>query len=168
MSYDYSPGIGYGPLRFGMSAGEVRTLLGEPVSFRWPFEGIPIDAETRRMTKDLRFMDFEQTPRSNAFPQVSFDKDKTVAFTLFDKKDPLLLGDINLFHRDREDVLRQLAALNEVYYDNGEAFFFPQSGICIPAKKYARTLPYIILIEPQHQLKRLDFSCYDVSTRYSN
>lgn len=168
MSYEYSPGIGYGPLRFGMSAEEVRALLGEPVSFRGALEGIPIDAETRRLVKDRKYMDFEKTLHSNEFPQVSFDRNEAVAFTAFDKKDPLLLSDINLFDKDREGVLRQLAGLNDVYYENREDFFFPQSGVCIPTKKASRTLPYIILMEPQYQLKLLDFSCYDVSTRYSN
>jgi hypothetical protein len=167
MSYAYDPSVGYGPLRLGMSPAEVEALLGKPASLRWPFESIPIDAETRRMTKHVRVMDFPDQRKNNDRPQVTFDRNKAVSFTLFNRKDPVVAG-LDLFDADRDGVLRELAAREGVYYEHREQFFFPRAAVCVPKTKYARRLPYIVLIDAPYQLARLDFDLLDPSTALSD
>ncbi len=163
MSYPYLPSVSFGPLRFGMSPAEMQAHCGEPASFVSAAEIVPVDRETARFVKHLRFMRFPDTLTSNAFPEVTFQQDRAVAFTLFDRRDPVMLDGINLFASDRAAVLAALAARESTYYGNGEYFFFPKAAVTMPCRKFARRLPYITLVDPAHEMERLDYTMLEVT-----
>ena len=167
MTFSYMPNVGYGPLRFGMTPLEVETILGEPSSFRSPFEGIPLpddDQDLLRHCEGLRFMEFPQTRTSHQFPQVSFDRDRVTGFTLFDIKVPFLLNGIDLFARSRKATLAALAANETEYFENGERFLFQAQGVELPNAKYAKTLPYVSLVDATYVLAHRDFNFLEPST----
>jgi len=163
LSYPYRPSVGFGPLRFGMSPPEIRAHCGEPASFVSATEIVPVSRETARYVRHLRFMRFPDTLTSNAFPEVTFQRDRAVAFTLFHRRDPVMLDGIDLFAADRGAVLAALAARESTYYGNGEYFFFPKAAVTVPARAYARRLPSITLVDPAHEMERLDHSMLAVT-----
>lgn len=155
MTYAYTPNKSYGPLRFGMSPKDAQDILGEPSSFKSPFENIPLDEEMERFVGGLRVMEFARTRKDHEFPQLTFDNGKLVAITLFDIRKPYPVASTDLFASERETTLRALAAEEDTYYGNEEYFYFPKAGVQIPSVKLRRKLPYVTFVQDSYEASRL-------------
>lgn len=158
MTFDVLPNVGFGPLRFGMSRAEIEAVLGPPTHVGSPFEGIPLDRETARWVKGLRVMDYPRAKGATARPQVTLDGDRAVAFTVFDKTGPLMVGEVDLFDPDREGLLKRLIAAEDKAFSNGEYVYFPKLGVQIPLARFRRRQPYITLVTEAYERDRLAFN----------
>jgi len=162
--FRYEPNRGYGPLRFGMIPAEARAVLGEPASFRSPFEGIPLPDDMTADHAGIMCMEFLGTRADHRFPQLTFDADRLTTITLFAAGGPFPFDGTDLFARDRHATLAWLAAGGDRYFHNGESFLFPVRGLELPRAGSARKLPYLSLVDATYAMGRLEAGGYEVSS----
>lgn len=121
----------------------------------------------RPFVEGLRVMEFARTRKDHAFPQVTFDGERAVSFTLFDTGEAFLVSGIDVFDKDRGATLVALARLEETYYDNGEYFYFPKNGLKVPHAKLRRKLPYVTFVWDSYEADRLDLNFLEPSRQLS-
>ncbi len=160
MEYQFTPQVGYGPFRFGMSDKEVHAILGKPESVSSVLDHLDLkdfDKEERPLVKGHFGEDYSNGDQDNSRPSMSYDPSGLVEIRLRHKKGSLIFNGVELFAAKRQQVITDLAALETTVFEGREDYFFPQSGIYVTKPKYWKNMGAVVFVKSTYIMKRLEF-----------
>ncbi|MFC1659184.1 hypothetical protein ACFL0U_01295 [Pseudomonadota bacterium] len=118
MKFEVKPHEGVNNLKFGMTPGEVKKIMGEPDKIRNPNK---YGNSTRYFYFDIDFF-------------LDFNKDNELFFFEFGGFGSVFFKNIKLTNKDFKNTLEQLKDLGYEFYEDPEdlgAYCFDSIGICV-------------------------------------
>ena len=165
MTYEITPQIGYGPIKFGMSPEEVEQHLGRPLETSARLSETETDEEEILYNSNQQVAWYGDEVSEKADLQVTYLNNSLIFITIFKKTKPLVYKGMNLHKfKSRQDNLEILARDEDVYYYDESGYFFPKSGLIVPIPKFAKRNFYIMLALTSYMIPRLEFEMYEPST----
>ena len=165
MNYEITPQVGFGPIKFGMSSKEVRSILGQPTKISKSTINSMSDEDEKKYEANHHSEWYGQKYPDGSLPQVTYENDNVVLITIFKQSGPLIFKGMDLHKvKNRQEILEMLAATEEIYYSDDAEYFFPSSGLIVPIAKFAKRNFYIMLSLSSYMMPRLDYDMYEPST----
>ena len=165
MTYEITPQVGFGPIKFGAAPEEIQDILGKPSKVEKSRIFDETDEDEIKLYKNYHYEWYGEKFPNSKFPQITFDYNKVVGITIFKQSGPLIYREMDLHKvKKRQEVLEALAKDEDVYYYDEGGYFFPKSGLTVPIPKFAKRNFYVMLNLTTHMMPRLEFEMYEPST----
>ena len=131
IKWDLNPGIGIGPLKFGMTPPQVAALLGPPTSVQDFSDWADAAGE---LEDDISFEENRMPDNpANALPNLTYFEGLLTRATLWEGHSTFtILGRSPYADEDMSDFIAHLCATSERYvYDGDEAYIFLDLGVTL-------------------------------------
>ena len=123
----YSPQIGLGTFKFGMSREDVVGQLGQPQDEVLMADAAPWPDDVLEYVSDRVVLTYRAG--KSAYQEYLLFKGELVEITLHNAATPVEFNGVDLFAKDRMNVIVNLLALEDSFFVNSEDLWFPKSGI---------------------------------------
>lgn len=163
---DLIPQIGYGDLRFGMSLTEAKAVIGEEKMISEYKDQFWVVDETAEKLKDIVQVMFPEYGKNNKDIELTFKSGKLVSLHFVGSKGSLTYKGIDLFDKDRKQILTQLYQHDKDTYHHGGAVFFGTLGIVTPPPRMwgpasQGKLRYVDVVDSEYIFADFDYLCFD-------
>ena len=163
--YEYTPHIGFGPFKFGMSPDDVHEILGEPAQVTYVLDFLDPQYVTE---SDLPFLEglfgedfLVGEDADNNRPSFSYDKTGVVEIILMNKKQKISYLGIDLFGSKRKEIMRELAKHEDSIFVNREGYYFSKPGIMLPPPGAWRNQEAVTFVKNEYVMNRLEFDDWE-------
>ncbi|WP_298294162.1 hypothetical protein [uncultured Litoreibacter sp.] len=162
--FTYEPHVGYGPLKFGMSAKQIVDILGEPKSEFVDADVLDMDlfdADEKALILTSKAFNYDDAVLDHDFLSVTFFQDKLVEIRIRVRGRDIPFGAENLMDNNRKDLMRRLAENETEIYANGASYFFPKAGLQTDDPKFWKSRGTVDFVVGQYVLDRLDLDSWE-------
>lgn len=130
----YSPQIELGTFKFGMSREDVIGQLGSPQEEVLMADAAPWPDDVLQYVSDRVVLTYRAG--KSAYQEYLFFQGELVEIALHNATNPVEFDGIDLFGKDRMEVITGLVALEDLFFANSEDLWFPKSGIIFSVPDY--------------------------------
>ena len=157
----FEPQKGYRDLRFGMSPVEVEKVLGPPTEEVNEWERFDYDEEELEMLMGRIGRAYNGYPPFHEKIDLEFKDDRLVSIYLQEAKQPVMIGDLDLYQKDRRAVMERLFELDKELYGTRSDAFFGNLGLIVAWPKKWKQTPVVEMVESEDFFESLAFQTYE-------
>jgi hypothetical protein len=159
---EFIPQIGYGDLRFGMNLPEAKAVIGPEKKITEYKDQFWVVDETAEKLKDIVHVMFPEYGKNNKDIELTFKFGRLVSLHFVGSKGSLTYQGIDLFDKDRKQVLRQLYQHDKDTYHSGGLVFFGALGLVTPPPRLwgpasQGKLRYVDIVDSEYIFADLDY-----------
>ena len=162
--YNYEKDIGYGPFKFDMSNSDVREILGEPETYFKPITVFPeeyIDEEVTYYLGNISTEDYANAENNNQIPSFTYFKSNVVEISIRNTNEEFVFEGINLFSKQRKNVMKKMEELEKNVFKNAESCYFPRAGIILPDIDFWKDQANITFVKSSYIKERLEYDGWE-------